>query len=121
MCRTAREGEAMTEPKIIYSTGANVPSTDLAAILASYYEFRYGGNMPSAEDALLFLVSEVGELSDAFVSQKPDWIRNNPDKVRSIRAEVGDVFQMLLVFCAQMGINPIEAMKAKWRSKGWPE
>lgn len=88
-------------------------------LIKNYYSYRYNGEMPDELDALLFAVAEAGELADAFVSEKPGWIRNNPDKVRSVPFEVGDLLQMLYVFCIRRGIDPVACMLSKWRSKGW--
>ena len=73
--------------------------------------------MPNSENALHFLVSEVGELSDAVVQDKGEWIRNNPEKTRDISDEVGDVLMMLTVFCIQRGISPAKCMVSKMRRK----
>jgi NTP pyrophosphatase (non-canonical NTP hydrolase) len=89
-------------------------------LIESYYQHR-GMKMPNAEEAFLFLVSEMGELADALVSRHPGWERNNPNKERNVTLEIGDVYQMLLVTCLQLGIDPLEAMKEKWKSKGWTE
>jgi NTP pyrophosphatase (non-canonical NTP hydrolase) len=92
----------------------------LQELINSYYAFKKM-RMPDATDAHLFFVSEVGELADAIVSQKPGWTRNNPDKHRDIPDEIGDCLQMLTVYALQMGLDPIECMKAKWASKGWTD
>jgi len=95
--------------------------------IQSYYEAR-GLQWPDAKDALLFYLSEVGELAEAYlahhageltkeeirllenfsqdgftadeiVSRVPGWIRNN-DRVRKedIGKEVADCEMMLAVF-----------------------
>jgi NTP pyrophosphatase (non-canonical NTP hydrolase) len=83
-----------------------------------YYD-RRGLKFPDDEAALLFLISEVGELADAVVSQQPGWIRNDPDKQRIISDEIGDVLMMLTAFSINHGIDPYEAMLAKFRKKGY--
>ena len=93
---------------------------NLLRLIDSYYQFRHM-RRPEFEDAFLFLTSEVGELADAIVSEKPGWTRNNPDKLRSVEAEIGDCMQMLAVTAQSIGLDPVECMKAKWRSKGWEE
>lgn len=72
-----------------------------------------------ANQAFLFLVSEIGELSDALVSNQAQWVRNNPDRERHIPSEIEDVLMMLTVFAATQGIDPLEALKDKMRSKGF--
>jgi len=97
------------------------------ATIQSYYEAR-GLQWPETKDALLFYLSEVGELAEAYlahhesdlteeeaqllenfsqdgftadeiVSRVPGWIRNN-DRVRKedIGKEVADCEMMLAVF-----------------------
>jgi NTP pyrophosphatase (non-canonical NTP hydrolase) len=90
----------------------------LAEVVRSYYAFR-GLTAPDAGQALLFLVSEVGELADAFVEQQAQWVRNNPGRERDISAEVGDVLMMLTVFADALGLDPMDAMLAKFERKGF--
>ena len=49
-----------------------------------------------------------------------DWIRNNPDKDRSVSDEIGDVLMMLTVFSEAMGIDPVQAMLEKMKKEGVP-
>lgn len=90
----------------------------LRNIVDAYYAYR-GLTHPDANQAYLFLVSEVGELADALVANQADWVRNNPDRDRSIEPEIGDVLMMLTVFASQMGVDPVEAMLNKMKSKGF--
>ena len=90
----------------------------IAEALDEYYAYRQM-RMPGTVDAMLFLASETGELADAIVSGRGDWVRNNPDKVKDIPGEVGDVLQMLAVTANTFGIDPIAAMFNKWQSKGF--
>ncbi len=87
-------------------------------MVKAYYEFR-GLAQPDANQAYLFLVSEIGELADALVANQAQWVRNNPDRERNISAEIGDVLMMLTVFSMEMGVDPVEAMLAKMKSKGF--
>ena len=91
---------------------------ELINIVDQYYQFR-GLTKPDANQAFLFLVSEIGELSDAFVEEQAQWVRNKPDRERDVKAEIGDVLMMLTVFAASQGIDPQEAMLNKMRSKGF--
>ena len=84
----------------------------------AYYKFR-GLGVPDDTQALLFLVSEVGELSDAHVEQQGDWLRNHADKERSVEDEVGDVLMMLTAYCISRGIDPVECMLGKFNKKGF--
>ncbi|MBI9049002.1 MAG: hypothetical protein JEZ00_06275 [Anaerolineaceae bacterium] len=90
----------------------------LSDIVNAYYEFR-GLTTPDANQAYLFLVSEVGELADALVANQAEWVRNNPDRERKIEPEIGDVLMMLTVFAMQMGVDPVDAMLEKMKSKGF--
>ncbi len=91
---------------------------NLVELVKQYYEFR-GLTQPDANQAYLFLVSEVGELADALVAGQGEWIRNNPDRERHIPSEIGDVLMMLTVFAAAQGIDPLDALLEKMRSKGF--
>jgi NTP pyrophosphatase (non-canonical NTP hydrolase) len=95
-----------------------MPLTNLVEIVKQYYAFR-GLTQPDANQAFLFLVSEIGELSDALVAEQGAWVRNNPGRERHIPWEIGDVLMMLTVFAATQGIDPLEAMLAKMKSKGF--
>jgi NTP pyrophosphatase (non-canonical NTP hydrolase) len=46
------------------------------------------------------------------------WVRNNL-KDDSVSEEVGDVLMMLLAFCIQEGVDPVEEMMKKFSSKGF--
>lgn len=91
----------------------------LGEIVKQYYEFR-GYAMPDAGQALLFLMSEVGELADAHVHSQALWVRNN-ERERSVPDEVGDVMMMLVMYCQAIGIDPAGAMLDKMRSRGFDE
>jgi NTP pyrophosphatase (non-canonical NTP hydrolase) len=66
---------------------------------------------PTAEEAMLFLVSEVGELADLVVSNKQEWVRNNPDRQRDLIHEIGDVQMMLIKTAEKLGVeNTVAAM-----------
>jgi len=91
---------------------------NLLEIVKQYYEFR-GLTQPDNNQAFLFLTSEVGELADAFVADQADWVRNNPNKHRSVPDEIGDVLMMLTVFSITMGIDPVQAMIDKMKRKGF--
>jgi NTP pyrophosphatase (non-canonical NTP hydrolase) len=109
------------EPKPIYTTYPEPLSRDvtLAEIVMSYYA-HHGLVMPNADQALLFLVSEIGELADAHVHGQDRWVRNDGEKERSITDEVGDVMMMLTVCAMQHGLDPVGAMLAKMRKRGFP-
>jgi len=90
----------------------------LPEIVEKYFQFR-NLTQPDANQAYLFLVSEIGELADAFVADQAAWVRNNPEKERNVSDEIGDVLMMLTVFAMSQGIDPKQAMLDKMRSKGF--
>lgn len=94
------------------------PPPQLPEVVRAYYAHR-GLTAPDAGQALLFLVSEIGELADAFVEQQAEWVRNNPGRNRDISDEIGDVLMMLTVFADAQGIDPVEAMLKKFARKGY--
>ncbi len=95
------------------------PAPDLMGLVNRYFKFR-GYKMPDEHQAMLFLVSEVGELADALVHQDGGWTRNN-EKERALRSEVGDVLMMLSAFCLSLGIDPIQAMGQMMVDHGFQE
>jgi NTP pyrophosphatase (non-canonical NTP hydrolase) len=84
----------------------------------AYYEYR-GLTIPDDTQALLFLVSEVGELADSHVEQQAQWVRNHAEKERGVEDEVGDVLMMLTAYCIARGIDPVECMLNKFEKKGY--
>jgi len=101
----------MTETRADYITST------LAEKVQAYYQFR-GLVVPDATQALLFLVSEIGELSDAHVNYQSAWVRNN-DRERLIPDEIGDVQMMLIAYCIAQGLDPVGCMLDKMRKKGF--
>lgn len=89
----------------------------LIELVKGYYEFR-GLVWPDANQALLFLVSEMGELADAQVHSEAQWVRNNV-REREPADEAADILMMLTVYCINRGIDPIQALQAKMKRKGY--
>lgn len=81
-----------------------------------YYQAR-GLVMPSTDEAMLFLVSEIGELADALVTGRGAWVRNNPGRERSIPDELADVMMMTLVLAHTLGVDPNQALREKMARK----
>lgn len=107
--------------KVAKEDGGDVTSIyiePLSNLVERYFKAR-GYQTPTAEQAFLFLTSEVGELADALVqAQSDDWVRNN-ERERKIEGEIGDVLMMLVVTAKRLGIDPIEAMLNKFKEKGY--
>jgi NTP pyrophosphatase (non-canonical NTP hydrolase) len=91
---------------------------ELMKWITSYFAFR-SLTWPNADRSLLFLVSEIGELSDAWVQEKAAWVRNNPDRERDVASEIGDVLMMLYIFADSVGVDPVQALRAKMAKKGF--
>ncbi len=94
----------------------NYPS--IVELVKQYYDFR-GLTAPDANQAFLFLTSEVGELADAFVEKQAQWVRNNPPRERNVEDEIGDILMMLTVFAATQGYDPLQALLHKMEKKGF--
>jgi NTP pyrophosphatase (non-canonical NTP hydrolase) len=90
---------------------------NIVEIVEAYYQYR-GLENPDASQALMFLVSEIGELADAHVANQAKWVRNN-DRERNVDEEIGDVLMMLTVYASTRGIDPIAAMLKKFERKGF--
>jgi NTP pyrophosphatase (non-canonical NTP hydrolase) len=89
----------------------------LGGVVSNYYHFR-GYDFPTDEEAFNWLVAEVGELSEAMVEQKRNWIRNNPtERKKDIEAEIGDVLMMLTALCLARNTDPLTCMINKMQSK----
>ncbi len=84
-----------------------------------YFQFRELAKPENIYHALSFLTSELGELADAIVASDGSWIRNHPDKERSVRAEAGDVLMMLYVTMHLHNADPMICMMEKFKSKGF--
>jgi NTP pyrophosphatase (non-canonical NTP hydrolase) len=106
---------------IAEGTGCSVVPVefDLRVLVKEYFEFRRYVD-PNAAQAFFFLSSEVGELADKYVHSQAQWVRNNPqNKNDDVAGEIGDVLQMLTKFAEKVGVDPLEAMLAKWERKGF--
>lgn len=119
----------------------------LSRVVVKYYEYRKYP-MPSATQALLFLISEIGEVAEAFltqveglsreeegvfvsartlgrvaddvVSRQRNWVRNGDrEKKPNIEFEIGDVLQMVCVFALTLGLDAVQALYKKLSSKGF--
>jgi NTP pyrophosphatase (non-canonical NTP hydrolase) len=94
--------------------------TDLTELIIEYYEKR-GLVWPSFDDAIKFVVTELGEVLEVDLSRK-DWVRNNPENKptfskEALSTELGDVIFMLMVAGYVEGVNPIQSLKDKINRK----
>lgn len=84
-------------------------------LLGEYYETR-GLRRPAPEEALLWLVTEVGEAADEWMRIDKDWVRNNPQPDYSperFGSELGDVMLMAMVAGLADGVSPLEMLLEK--------
>ena len=84
---------------------------ELLEQVEKYYRER-GLQWPDTKDSLLWLTTELGELTDAVMRQEAGWIRNNA-RSSDPREEIGDVVLMALVCARNLGVDPIEMMLEK--------
>ena len=115
--------------------GGHIDELEVAGmgkLVQNYFKFR-GYVEPSADDAMYFLMSETGELADAIVHSRESWVRNNPhnkhgdvageigdvDRAAEGRGELRDVLMMLTKVAERYGVDPLEAMLAKFKKKGY--
>jgi len=85
-----------------------------------YYTAR-GLVYPTAEQALMWAMTELGEAADELL-RKTKWIRNNPAKETDYDndkfvEELGDTMMMLMVAGMVSGKDPLKAMEEKIRRK----
>ena len=88
-----------------------------------YYKFRTY-KFPDVNNAMLFLVSEVGELADALVSNQEAWVRNNPKEKEAleVQQEIGDIMMMLTVLTDRLNCpDPLNCMLENFARKGFEE
>jgi NTP pyrophosphatase (non-canonical NTP hydrolase) len=89
----------------------------LAGVVANYYHFR-GYEFPDTEAAFKWLLSEIGELSEALVQENHEWIRNNPnDRKVDVEAEIGDILMMLTALAISRNTDPLTCMIEKMQTK----
>ena len=93
--------------------------TGVAAVIARYYHER-GLTVPSAWEAMAFVVTELGEAYDELLhTYGRKWVRNNPEKHelsgqwQAFGEELGDVLMMVMVAGLAAGVNPLHAMYEK--------
>jgi len=94
---------------------------DLVQLIKEYYDKR-GLKWPDFDDAMKFVLTEVGEVYELDLSRIGGWVRNNPqdkpdfDKER-LSIELGDAIMMLMVAGIVEGVNPLESLVNKINRK----
>lgn len=92
-------------------------SFEIQNFIHDYYESRKL-KWPNPEEAMMFLMTEVGEAFEAILHEKGGWVRNNP-RVLAPRflEELGDIIMMAIVAGMATGRNPLTAMLMKMQTK----
>ncbi len=94
---------------------------NLAQIITNYYELR-GLKWPTAEEAMMWAETEMGEVYEILLAQKGGWVRNNPEdhtasSADELGTELGDVIMMLMVAGIVQGTDPITCLTNKMERK----
>lgn len=92
---------------------------DAKKFIKRYFAERGLTYPTDALDSYLFMVSEVGEVGDAIVNVRNDWVRNNPDRDRNLGAELADVYMMLAITADLYDVDLDQALLDKMAEKGF--
>lgn len=89
--------------------------------IREYYR-RRGYKWPTATEAMLFVIEEVGESAAKLLDLKRDWIRNHPENHQpdedGLAEELGDAIFMLKVVGMLAGVDdPEVAVRRKLEGK----
>lgn len=89
---------------------------DLKALIGAFIEERDWEQFHSPKNLAMALSVEVAEITEHFQWLTEEQSQNlPPEKVAEIREEVGDVMIYLTELADKLGIDPLEAAKAKLR------
>jgi NTP pyrophosphatase (non-canonical NTP hydrolase) len=92
---------------------------DAKKFIKRYFAERGLTYASSGLDAYLFLVSEVGEIGDAIVHTRDQWVRNNPDRKRELKDELADAYMMLAITADLYNVDLDQALLDKMAEKGF--
>lgn len=92
-------------------------------LIRSYYEPR-GLQWPlDADEALMWVLTELGGVMELLLARRGEWVRNCPDEHREfskvrLAEELGDVVMMVLVAGMVEGVDLLEVLREKlvWHS-----
>ena len=92
----------------------------LADLVKEYYDKR-GLVWPNFDDAMKFVITELGEIYELDLARKT-YVRNHPENKRNysktrMAEELGDAIFMLIVTGIIEGVDPLDALRAKMRRK----
>jgi len=90
-------------------------------LIIQYYKKR-GLKWPDFDNAMKFVLTEIGEAYEIDLSRVGGWIRNNPDAKpefdkNALGSELGDAIMMLMVAGIVEGVNPLAALVNKINKK----
>lgn len=93
------------------------PPDDLQATIKAYIEkWEAMGQfvMPDVIDAMGFIVTECGEMWDAYLRIKGGYVRNNPGApAEGFHAEIGDIVFMAIVLAEVEGFSIERMIRSK--------
>jgi len=116
---------AWTKDKLLEIEGVSpddiieIPVPPIIEAVRWYFDQRGLLHAADPVDALLFLASELGELSDAVVHGRGEWVRNH-EREREVGPELADVLMMLCVTAERLDAEPLDEMFKKFAKKGYP-
>ena len=95
--------------------------SQLAEKIIEYYEKRELVK-PTLQEALNWVHTELGEVYEVVMSWDDKWVRNNPQNhpvktEEDLAEELGDVIFMLMAAGISAGVDPINALENKMKSK----
>lgn len=93
----------------------------VASIIRAYYAKR-GLKWPDFDSAMKFVLTELGEVYELDLAREGGWVRNNLQSKPSfskeeLSKELGDAIMMLMVAGIVEGVDPIDSLVDKLRSK----
>lgn len=97
-------------------------ATDVKNLIEYYYHKR-GLKWPDFNDAMKFVLTEIGEVYEIDLTRTGGWVRNNPDNKpitfdkERLASELGDVIMMVMVAGIVEGVDPLQALLNKIHRK----
>jgi NTP pyrophosphatase (non-canonical NTP hydrolase) len=90
--------------------------------LVDEYYVKRGLKWPTSQQAVLWAITELGEVCELLLSREGGWVRNNPDDKEGfssarVAEELGDVIMMCVVAGMVLGENPLGHLESKMRRK----
>lgn len=94
---------------------------ELIDLVKDYYDKR-GLKWPNFDDAMKFVITELGEVYELDLNRIGGYIRNHPENKptyskEAMAEELGDAIFMLIVAGYVDGVDPIKAMTDKMNRK----